>query len=403
VSLTNATVKQINDQIIAQLEQSLNQTIPLLPKAFNRVLAKTLAAVFILLWKYAGSIFLNIFVNTASDKPTTVNGLTLTPLTEWGRLVGVGDPVAAVPAEFLVDCYVDTQSGSILSGTALLNDGNGVTYITIGEVQLDAPVVILTVRAAGDQTGGNGAGAIGNLDLGAVLSFVVTPANVQRDTYVASQEVTGADAESSAAYRQRIIDKFSKRPQGGAYADYEQWGEEVAGIINVYPYTGGTKPTSGPGQVDLYSEATVESSGSADGIPTSAQLDAVKASVQFDSAGLATRAPVNTFINSYAITRTGFDVIVSGLTGENLSQVEADITTGVEEYFTDREPYIPGLTVGPRKDRITNSGVAGICEDIASAAGAVFESVVVKEGVATITVRSLLEGEKAKADSVTFP
>lgn len=403
MSLDTTTTLEIRDQIVSQLEQSLNQNIPLLPKAFNRVLSRVLGAVFILCWKYAGSIYLNMFIRTASDRPTTINGVVVTPLTELCRQVGAGDPVAAVQAEFLVTVDVDIQSGTVLSGTALLNDANGVTYLSIGDTALDAPTVNMRIRAARDQTGGNGAGAIGNLDIGAVVSFVSTPANVQQNTVVNSQEVTGADAETSSAYRQRGEDRYAKRPQGGSYADYEVWGEEAAGIINVYPYTGGTKPTSGPGQVDLYSEATVASSGSADGIPTTAQLTAVKTSVEYGTDGLLSRRPVGAYINSYPITRTEFDVTVSGLTGDNLTQVMTDIDTAVGEYFAAREPFIPGLSVGARKDRVTQSGVAGICDDIASAAGAVFSEVLVYEGAVLVTVRSLAEGEKTKLGTVSYP
>ena len=51
MSLDTTTTKEISDNIIAQLESTLNQTIPGLPKSFYRVLSKALSGVFILLWK----------------------------------------------------------------------------------------------------------------------------------------------------------------------------------------------------------------------------------------------------------------------------------------------------------------------------------------------------------------
>jgi len=237
MSLITPTTKDVNDNIIAQLEATLNQTIPLLPKAFLRVLAKTFAGVFIILYKYGGFMFLQMFVQSASSKETTVNGKVFTPLTEWGRLIGAGDPVSATNAQLVIDITVEVQSGSLPSGTQLVNSNNGVTYLTLGVVVLDAPTVQANIVAAADQAGGGGAGAIGNLDVAAIVSFANPLANVARDAVVASQTVTGANAESSEAYRQRIIDRFQNRPQGGALADYEQWSEEVAGIINAYPYT----------------------------------------------------------------------------------------------------------------------------------------------------------------------
>lgn len=397
MSLTTPTTKEIADNIIAQLEASLGQAIPILPKSFLRVLSKVLAGVFILLYKYGGFMFQQIFVQTASIATTTINGKEISPLTAWGRLIGVGDRVAATSAELIVDIIVENQTGTLPSGTQLVNADNGVTYLTIGAVSLNAPIVQATIRAASDQSGGNGSGAIGNLDPGAVVSFANPLANVSRNASVVSQITTGADAESVEAYRQRIIDRFQKRPQGGAYADYEQWGEEVSGILNVYPYT-----SDCPGQVDVFVEATVESSGSADGIPTAAQLQAVLDSIFLDLNGLNTRRPANALVNSFAINRTGFDVVVSGLVVDNLAQVQTDIATALGEYFLDREPFIVGLTVPPRTDRVTSSAVGGVVDDIVSAAGGLFVDATVTQSTLPVVTFSLGIGEKAKASSVTF-
>lgn len=396
MSLTTPTTKEISDNIIAQLEASLNQTIPLLPKSFLRVLAKTLAGVFVLLYKYGGFIFLQIFVQTASANETTINGKIVKPLIEWGRLIGVTDPTAATNAELLIDITVENQVGTLSSGTQLVNADNGVTYITIGAVLLNAATVQATIRAVSDQAGGGGAGAIGNLDPGAIVSFANPLANVARNATVDSQTVTGADAELTEIYRQRVIDRFQKRPQGGAYADYEQWGEETAGIINVYPYT-----SDCPGQVDIYCEANTDID--PDGIPTPAQLQAVLDSINLDQDGRATRRPANALANTFAITRTGFVVNVAGLIVDNLAQVQADITTAVEEYFLDREPFIDGLSILPRRDRITRSGVGGIVDDIVNAAGGIFSGVTITQSTIDIQTYSLGIGEKAKVDSVTFP
>lgn len=397
MSLQTPTTKEISDNIIAQLEASLNQTIPLLPKSFLRVLAKALAGVFVLLYKYGGFMFLQMFVQTASANETTVNGVVLAPLTEWGRLIGVGDPVPATNAELLIDIAVETQTGVLPSGTQLVSTDNGVTYITIGAVSLDAPTVQATVRAASDQAGGGGSGTIGNLEPGAIISFANPLANVSRNTLVDSQTVTGANAESTEAYRQRVIDRFQKRPQGGAYADYEQWGEEVAGIVNVFPYT-----SDCPGQVDVYVEATVESSGDPDGIPTGAQLQAVLDSIFLDLNGLNTRRPANALVNSFPITRIGFDIVVTGLVVDNLAQVQADIATALEEYFLDRNPFIVGLSIPPRTDRITSSAVGGVVDDIVSAAGGIFTDAAVTQNTVPVVTFSLGIGEKAKASSVAF-
>lgn len=401
MSLQTPTTQDISDNIIAQLEATLNQTIPLLPKSFMRVLAKVLAGVFVLLYKYGGFIFLQMFVQTASIATTTINGKTVSPLLSWGRLIGAIDPTPAVPAELLIEVSVTNQVGNLDSGSQLLNSDNGVTYITIGTVALSSPTVQVNIRAAGDQTGGNGAGSIGNLSPSDIVSFANPLANVARDAVVLSQVTTGADSESTDLYRQRVIDLFQKRPQGGAYSDYEVWGEEVTGIVNCYPYTGNY-----PGQVDVYVEATVASSGDPDGIPTTAQLQAVLDNINLDSSGLATRRPANALVNTLPITRSGFYVDVLGLAADDLATVQATIQTAVTNYFLNAEPYIDGLTLPPRRDRLTQSALIGLVNDIVSAVNGTFSTVTFQTVAAPtydITLYILGQGEKAKLQSaVTF-
>lgn len=397
MSTTTPTTSELSTIIIAQLETSLNQSLPLLPKSFSRVLAKALAGVFILLYKYVGFGILQLFVRTASAKDTEVNGKTINPLTLWGELVGAGAPVAATQAELLIDVTVTNQTGSLPEFTQLVGATNGVTYLTTASVFLDAPVVQVVVRASADQSGGNGAGAIGNLEAGAAVSFVNPLANVDRNATVVSQVVTGADAESTEAYRQRVIDRFQKRPQGGALADYELWGEEPAGIVNVYPYR-----SDCPGMVDVYVEATPESSGNPDGIPTAAQLQEVLDSINFNENGLANRRPVSDLVQALPITRTAFDVAITNLIVDNIAEVQATIASSLSAYYQNREPWIEGLTVPPRADRVSESSAAGIVDDIVSAAGGTFDNLVQSVGGIAVPAYSLGLGEKAKLGAVTY-
>jgi len=398
MALDNQTTQEINNIIISQLESSLGQTIPILPKAFIRVLSKVLGGVFVILYKYGGWMFLQIFVKTASINETVINGITVAPLIAWGRLIGVGDPVKATNAELEIQITVENQVGTLQSNSQLVNSDNGVTYITIGDVLLNAPTVTATIKAVSDQSDGGGAGSIGNLEIGDTVTFANPLPNVSRDTVVTSQLVTASDAETPDEYRQRVIDRFQKRPQGGAYADYEIWGEEPVGIINVYPYTGS------PGIVNVYAEATPESSGDPDGYPTTAQLQEVSDSIEFDLNGLASRRPANSFVNVLSITRVQFNIEIFGLNVDDEATVKSNIQAGLEEYFLNAEPYIPGLSILPRKDIITSAGVASVIIDIVSSAGGVFSSVQITKDGDTIpsTIYALDEGEKAKVGTITY-
>lgn len=391
------TVAEINDLLISQLEANLNQTIPLLPRSFNRVLVKALSGLLSLALKYGGFIFLQIFVSKATNDEVNIGGKLFRPLTEWGRLIGVGDIVPAEQAEYIIDIPVVNQTGSLPSGTGFINSATGVTYLTIGSVALNSPIVQATIRASADQSGGDGAGDIGNMDIGTIVSAVNPLANIARDSTVSFEVVRGADGETVEQYRQRIVDRWQKRPEGGAPADYESWGEEVVGIINTYPYTGV------PGEVNVYSEATPESSGSPDGIPTAAQLQAVQDSIQFNVDGLADRRPINALVNSLAITRLSFDVFVQGISVPgDLGQVQQDIIASIDTFFFNREPFIAGLTIGNRKDLITRSALIGLVEDIVTAADGIFTTVEFELSGSGVPIEIFPLGEGEKAKGVTF-
>ncbi|MEO8902208.1 MAG: hypothetical protein ABI488_10020 [Polyangiaceae bacterium] len=173
------------------------------------------------------------------------------------------------------------------------------------------------------------------------------------------------------------------------------------GVINVYPYKGF------PGEVDVYVEATIDSSGSADGIPTNAQLTAVLAAIErIDPVtGIATRRPVNAAVNTLPIFRTGFSVLVASLDGVDPTVAQPAIQAGVDEYLRSLEPFILGLSVLPRKDRVTQANVAAVVDGIVSAQGGTVANVTLRENGQPIIARSLVAGEKAKlaaAAGVTF-
>lgn len=395
MSLPTPSVQQLSDNMIAQVSAQLSQTVPFLPKAFINVLAKVLAGTILILWKYCGFIFLQLFVAYASAEPTTINGKIVVPLVEWGRLIGVGDPLPAVQAQHTITVTVTKQVGSLASGTALQFPATKIIYETVAVVPLTAATVTVTVRAVADQSGGDGSGSIGNLQPGDVLEFANPPPNVVSKAPVLAQVVAGANAEDIEVYRARIVARFQAKPQGGAAADYRAWSQAVPGILGVYPYAGF------PGEVDVYVEATPESSGSPDGIPSDAQRLAVADAIDLDIEGVASLRPVNAAVNVLPIIRSAFDVDVIGLTSTDSPAVLTAILAGVDEHLRSLEPFIVGLSVLPRKDRVSQANVAAVVDGIVSAQGGTVASVILKENGQQLTARGLVAGEKAKVGTVT--
>jgi len=397
MALIARTVAEIKANIVSALESKLNQTIPLLDKAYNRTLPGAIAAVFIQLDKRAGWNFLQQFIATAQNQETTFLTKKINPLVAWCNLflpVGEGDPTPATQAEMTIQITVTSQTGTLPTQTQLMNSDNGVTYLTLGAVALDAATKTVNVRASSDQAGGGGAGTIGNLQVGATMDFVNPQANVAQTTSVTAIVTTGADAEETEVYRQRGLDAAQARPQGGAYSDYRTWAQAVEGILRAYPYTGDA------GETDTYVSSSTES----DRIPTDAQLVAVYNAIELDDDGLADNRPISALTNVYAVTVRTFDVTVNGLSlVEDETQTEDDIETAMEQYFLNRDPYISGLDVPPRRDIVQVAEVQGTVASIVSGAGGVFEEALLFESASPIAVSVTLgEGELAVVGTVTF-
>lgn len=394
MALDQPNIFEVYLTIKSTLESNLGQEASGLKRAFIDVLSRALAAVYIVLYKYGGFNFLQMFVSQASFDETTVNGRVLTPLIEWGRLLGVGDPSPGTQAELGINITVENQGGSLQAGTQLTSNKNGFTYITKAEVLLDSAIVQADIIAVNDPDDQGGVGTLGNLAIDDLVSFVNPIGDVSREAVVYSIITTAADAETENAYRLRVIDRFQKRPQGGAAVDYEFWGEQAAGIVNVYPYTGL------PGEVDVYSESATEP----DGIPTQAQLDDVKEQIEKDDTGLASRRPITAFVNSLPISRRGFDVDVINLDVQNEDEVKTEIESALTQYFLNREPFIDGLTTPPRKDKITRATVIGIIDDAVTARSGTFTTATLTftGDDAVIEFYILQEGEKAKLVNLTY-
>ena len=75
-----------------------------------------------------------------------------------------------------------------------------------------------------------------------------------------------------------------------------------------------------------------------------------------------------------------------------------------EAIFLAAEPFIDGLTVPPRKDRITRSLLIGAVEDVVTAANGLFTTVtfVLDAGGPNLELYELGRGEKAKTVDITF-
>lgn len=389
MSLQTPQISELRQTTISQLESELDQEDQSLPKATVRALGTVLAGLFVLLMKYAGWMFLQQFVRWASFRETTVLGRVLVPLRMLGDEHGVDPPVDGAKARFTVSVVPITLGSTLKANTAIIDRPTQRIYKTISDTVLSTNPTSVDVRAVAE-------GAIYNVTTATALHFVSPQSNAQRELAVTAIVTEGTDPEGEDSYRGRIQQKRTAPAQGGAHADYQQWAREISGITNVYPYN------NGPGRVIVYCEATVASSGSADGIPTNSQLNQVAARINLPVTGIASRRTINALVGVVAISRKALGVQVIGLVVANQAAVEAQIEAACNEYLRNAEPYIVGLTLPPRRDVITQSAMARVVDEIVSANEGRVTDVVLLDGATPIRTYSLGPGQRAKLATPVF-
>jgi uncharacterized phage protein gp47/JayE len=373
----NKSIDEIRTLIIGSLQQEFNNKLRILPKSFIRILASVLAAVYIVLFKQIGWMFLQMFPETAYFGEINTLGIKIRPLVKWGVLWGVGEPRRGTQWRGTITVNVVAKNTVLSTGTQLKSDLTGKIYI-VDETKVlenDTETVYLICASTG---------TIGNLETGDNLYFVESLGNVKKEAAVTTVLDVAIDDESEADYRYRVVNRWRVQPQGGALADYRIWGMEASGVLNIYPY----KDDDSPSGVFIY--VSGNPAVFPNRIPSAALLIAVGNACTYNSeTGIASRKPVTavidprnngTFANIKPVILKIFDIYIDGLAGISALEFSENVRTPIKEYFLGREPYIRGLSDDNNKTNlVSKNNVSSVVDQVAISLKAEFESVTMKE------------------------
>lgn len=357
------TVTTIYNRIISDYETNLSQTIPALQKAVFRVQAWAYAGSIWLLYKLAQVVGLDIF-------PTTARG---SALNTFGTILKL-DRQPAISVE-LTAAILGTNGVVITAGTQFKSPA-GVVYTNVSDQTIVAGTATLNIVALEG-------GEIGNLTAGSTVTSVVPQANVERIATIASTVTDGEDEESDDAYRQRLIDRYRLRPQGGAKVDYIIWSQTVTGVTRVFPFTRTL------GIADVYFLRDNDSPR----IPTAPEIQDV-----VDAIDEPDRRPTAATVNVLAPTEKTFSVSVTGFTGDADAKTAA--TTNLENYFLGRQPFVSGVDITDAKARVQISDVSVIVGLQGGYAGITLEND--DFPAVPISLYILLDSEVAAAGVITI-
>ncbi len=214
---TRNSLSEIVDRIVSDFQTRITGATSLLRRATLNVIARVNGGAFHLIYEYLDYIARQIFVFTADEAGleaiSSEYGITRTAATP-----ATGSGIAT-----------GTNGIVILAGTELQST-DGQVYST------DDEETIATGAATLDFTA-EIAGSDGNDDPGITLAFVSPIAGVSTSVTVDADGIeNGADEETDAALRERVLTRKRHPPHGGADFDYEVWVLEIAGNTRAWSF-----------------------------------------------------------------------------------------------------------------------------------------------------------------------
>jgi len=382
------TTKEVFDRNLAYLENRLNQESPLNEVAFLRVLAAVTSMDYTELNRYAAERARQNFAVTANED-TLENPF------------GVELDTPRKPAE-AARLEIELESTVPISAqTEFIGDSNGARYFSEAEAIPSGGVAVINVAA-------EFAGVAGNLNVGETMTIGKEIAGAGRVAEITDVLNVGAEREDVEAYRRRILNELHAQGGGSNGRDFRVWGEAVAGVFRVFPYSGApVGELSIPGDVTVYVEADADID--PDGIAPPALLQEVRENILFDpDTGIARPALGTTDeqLHVESIYRTGFYVEIRDLIVDPAIETKTKdaVEAALEEYFRSIVPYMEGLDPEiDRTDTITDLTLSSVVQDqltpLGAAAGGIGFGLEVDTFLASYTLGL---GELSKLISVIY-
>jgi len=362
--IATPTAKELSDQILADIEGVLGQSVPILPKAFLRVLAKTLGGALALLYRVIRWTYDQIFPATADEDSLIKRGQ------EYGL-----NPRPATPS--VIDIQIVGDIGASIPAATIWKGNNGLAYsqralAVIGDTGLASLVRLECLEA----------GSGGSLGVGNTLE-VASPVGGVTGASCTEIITEGEDEESVEQFRVRVMQRIAGQPQGGSAADYVRWAMEVPGIIKAFAFR------TAAGEVTVY---PLEADTGPARAPSVAKLAEVLAYV-----GNPARRPLCANVLTSAMTERTVSVTITSLSPSNATVQEA-IRAELERYFYAAYPV--QFPDEPNQTNVLN--VAAIWAAIMYAGSAAASVSMSVSGTGVVTSYALGDGEICKLGVITW-
>ena len=388
---TIPTLRQLYDDVVADLETQLGFNFPIFGKLFCRALAAVQSAKLYLFYLSVANIQKNIFADTAEIE--SIGGT----LERFGRVKLNRNPFPARAGQYTV--IVTGEIGAVIpaqttfkSNDDALNAGN--LFILDNEYTLVATTDTISLRSleTGIET---------KLSVGDKLTATAPIILVNKLATVTAETTEPAAAETIEDYRLKVLDAYRLEPQGGASADYRLWSADAQGVKQAYAYA----KTGTEYEINLYVEATIADSTDGKGTPSALLLTTVEEVVEFDPDDSRPsyergRRPLQAIVNFLPVTIREVDVIVNGLVGRT-TEIENLIIDGLTTEINKVRPFVAACDVLSEKNDILDNNKI-IATILNARPGSSFGAITLKVDSTIYSSFTFINGDIPHINSITF-
>ncbi len=297
MSYTPPTIAAIRSQIITDIEGAIGQTVPILPKAFVRVLATALSGPVALFYSLVGWLYRQI-------SPVTCERAMLL---YWGQRYNILPKEAS--ASLLGITITGVDETLCPAGTLWYSADNGLVYQQIADATISGTTQTAQVECM--KTGEDG-----NLTAADILTL---PSPVAGITSAAVDSVVdaGVDAEETEDYRLRILTRMRYQSIIGTAGGYISAALECEGIVKAFAEESG-------GDVVVY---PLQGTTGATRVPNAGAIAAVEDYLQSTE-----RRPLAVNVYAQATTERTVAITITGLSPSDAA-TKAAIEAAIDEYL----------------------------------------------------------------------
>lgn len=287
------TLTDLIDRTKADMVSRIDGITSILRRSVLGVLARVLAGACHEIYGYLAWLSRQILPDTAETEY----------LNRWARIWKITRNAATYATGTVTLTGTD---GSIIPAGTELQRSDETIYTTDADGTISGGTVDVAVTASV-------AGDSGNADAGETLTLTSTVSGVT-STATAAAITGGADQESDAGLRARLLTRIQEPPHGGADFDYTAWALETAGVTRAWCYP----LWLGPGTVGVCIVRDFDASM----IPDAAEIATVQAYID------ALR-PVTAAVTVFAPTPVDLDLSIT-LT-PNTAAAQAAVQAEIED------------------------------------------------------------------------